>query len=91
LLHRQKKEVKKKNGNLELKKLGIVSDVELLENEIDSMESELTYDTLCVAWWTHYCVILSSFTRCVCRRAERLAVHLNNEQLKSQLSTEPTF
>jgi cob(I)alamin adenosyltransferase len=40
------KEVKK-NGELRLKKLGIIeSDIEL-ENEIDSMENALPYDSFC--------------------------------------------
>jgi hypothetical protein len=56
------KEVKK-NGELRLKKLGIIeSDIELLENEIDSMENVATHDSFCTSWRTYYCVILSYST-----------------------------
>ncbi|SDX67970.1 cob(I)yrinic acid a,c-diamide adenosyltransferase [Flavobacterium degerlachei] len=70
-----------KNGELRLKKLGIVeSDIELLENEIDSMESELPPMTHFVLPGGHTTVSYCHISRCVCRRAERLAVHLSHNE-----------
>jgi cob(I)alamin adenosyltransferase len=53
------------------------SDVELLENEIDSMETELPPMTHFVLPGGHTTVSYCHIARCVCRRAERLSVHLN--------------
>lgn len=52
-------------------------DIELLENEIDSMESELPPMTHFVLPGGHTTVSYCHIARCVCRRAERLSVHLN--------------
>jgi cob(I)alamin adenosyltransferase len=80
------KEVKK-NGELRLQKLGIVeSDVELLENEIDSMESELPPMTHFVLPGGHTTVSYCHISRCVCRRAERLAVHLNHNEPVAEIA-----
>jgi cob(I)alamin adenosyltransferase len=80
------KEVKK-NGELRLKKLGIVeSDVELLENEIDSMESELPPMTHFVLPGGHTTVSYCHLSRCVCRRAERLAVHLSHNEPVAEIA-----
>jgi len=54
------------------------SDIELLENEIDNMESELQPMTHFVLPGGHTIVSYCHIARCVCRRAERLAVHLND-------------
>ena len=68
-----------KNGQPRLQKLGIIeSDIELLENEIDSMEDSLPQMTHFVLPGGHTTVSYCHIARCVCRRAERLAVHLND-------------
>ena len=74
------KEVKK-NGELRLQNLGIIdSDIELLENEIDSMEEALPSMTHFVLPGGHTTVSYCHITRCICRRAERLAVHLDHNE-----------
>lgn len=71
----------KKNGELRLQKLGIIeSDIELLENEIDTMEQTLPPMTHFVLPGGHTTVSYCHIARCVCRRAERLAVHLNHNE-----------
>ncbi|MCD0467517.1 cob(I)yrinic acid a,c-diamide adenosyltransferase [Flavobacterium sp. ENC] len=72
-----------KNGQLRLKNLGIVdTDIELLENEIDKMEESLPQMTHFVLPGGHPTVSHCHIARCICRRAERLAVHLShNEQV----------
>ena len=68
-----------KNGELRLKNLGIIeSDIELLENEIDAMEDSLPQMTHFILPGGHTTVSYCHIGRCVCRRAERLAVHLND-------------
>ena len=68
-----------KNGQPRLQNLGIVeSDVEFLENEIDTMEEALPPMTHFVLPGGHTTVSYCHIARCVCRRAERLAVHLND-------------
>lgn len=70
-----------KSGELRLKKLGIIeSDIELLENEIDQMEELLPPMTHFVLPGGHTTVSYCHIARCVCRRAERLAVHLNHNE-----------
>jgi cob(I)alamin adenosyltransferase len=76
----QEKEVMK-NGELRLQKLGIIeSDIELLESEIDTMEDSLPQMTHFVLPGGHTTVSYCHLARCVCRRAERLAVHLSHEE-----------
>jgi cob(I)alamin adenosyltransferase len=76
----REKEIKK-NGELRLQKLGIIeSDIELLENEIDSMEEALPPMTHFVLPGGHTTVSYCHIARCVCRRAERLAVHLDHNE-----------
>ena len=71
------KEVKK-NGEKRLKNLGILeTDIEFLENEIDTMEASLPTMTHFVLPGGHTTVSYCHIARCVCRRAERLAVHLH--------------
>ena len=74
------KEVKK-NGELRLQKLGIVEgDIELLEKEIDTMEEALPPMTHFVLPGGHTTVSYCHIARCVCRRAERLVVHLDHNE-----------
>lgn len=76
-----------KNGEPRLKKLGIVeSDIELLENEIDSMESELPPMTHFILPGGHTTVSYCHIARCVCRRAERLAVHLGHNEPVAEIA-----
>ena len=68
-----------KNGQPRLQNLGIIeSDIEFLENEIDTMEEALPPMTHFVLPGGHTTVSYCHIARCVCRRAERLAVHLND-------------
>jgi len=70
-----------KNGELRLQKLGIIeSDIELLENEIDAMEDSLPQMTHFVLPGGHTTVSYCHIARCVCRRAERLSVHLSHNE-----------
>ena len=67
-----------KSGEKRLKNLGIIeSDIEFLENEIDTMENSLPPMTHFVLPGGHTTVSYCHIARCVCRRAERLATHLN--------------
>lgn len=52
--------------------------VQFLENAIDDMESELPQMTHFVLPGGHTTVSYCHIARCVCRRAERLATHLND-------------
>jgi len=75
-----------KNGQPRLQKLGIVeADIELLENEIDTMENSLPQMTHFVLPGGHTTVSYCHIARCVCRRAERLAVHLNDIEPTDEL------
>jgi cob(I)alamin adenosyltransferase len=79
------KEVKK-NGELRLQNLGIIdSDIRLLENEIDTMEEALPPMTHFVLPGGHTTVSYCHIARCVCRRAERLAVHLDHNEPVSEI------
>ncbi len=74
----QEKEILK-NGKPRLQNLGIIdSDIELLENEIDKMEESLPPMTHFVLPGGHPTVSHCHIARCICRRAERLAVHLSH-------------
>lgn len=53
-------------------------DIHYLENEIDQMETELPPMTHFVLPGGHTTVSYCHIARCVCRRAERLATHLND-------------
>jgi cob(I)alamin adenosyltransferase len=76
-----------KNGELRLKNLGIIeSDIELLEKEIDSMELELPQMTHFVLPGGHTTVSYCHIGRCVCRRAERLAVHLSHNEAVPEIA-----
>ncbi len=68
-----------KNGQPRLQQLGIKeSDIEYLEKEIDTMEEILPQMTHFVLPGGHTTVSYCHIARCVCRRAERLATHLND-------------
>jgi cob(I)alamin adenosyltransferase len=70
-----------KSGENRLRNLGITeSDIELLENEIDEMENSLPPMTHFVLPGGHTTVSYCHIARCVCRRAERLAVHLSQNE-----------
>jgi cob(I)alamin adenosyltransferase len=76
-----------KNGELRLKNLGITEiDIELLEKEIDAMEETLSPMTHFVLPGGHQTVSYCHITRCICRRAERLAVHLNHNEPVSEIA-----
>ncbi|AWI25907.1 cob(I)yrinic acid a,c-diamide adenosyltransferase [Flavobacterium pallidum] len=76
-----------KNGELRLQNLGLEEkDIELLENEIDSMESTLPQMTHFVLPGGHTTVSYCHIARCVCRRAERLAVHLSHNEPVPELA-----
>lgn len=75
-----------KNGEKRLKNLGILeSDIEFLEKEIDTMEESLPQMTHFVLPGGHTTVSYCHIARCVCRRAERLAVHLNDIETTDEL------
>lgn len=76
-----------KNGELRLKNLGIVpTDIELLENEIDAMEETLPQMTHFVLPGGHQTVSYCHIARCICRRAERLAVHLSHNETVPEIA-----
>lgn len=63
-------------------------DIELLEKQIDLMDTELPQMTHFVLPGGHTTVSYCHIARCVCRRAERLATHLNEiETIDSQVLT----
>ena len=75
-----------KNGQARLQNLGIVeSDIEYLEKEIDTMEEGLAPMTHFVLPGGHTTVSYCHIARCVCRRAERLAVHLHEIEPTNEL------
>ena len=51
-----------------------------LENEIDKMDAELPQMTHFILPGGHQAVSFCHIARCVCRRAERLSVELNDEE-----------
>ncbi len=75
-----------KNGEKRLQNLGVVElDIEYLENQIDEMESHLPPMTHFVLPGGHTTVSYCHIARCVCRRAERLATHLNEIEPTNEL------
>jgi len=75
-----------KNGQKRLQNLGILeTDIEFLENEIDSIEDSLPPMTHFVLPGGHTTVSYCHIARCVCRRAERLAVHLHELEPTDEL------
>ncbi|MDD7914316.1 cob(I)yrinic acid a,c-diamide adenosyltransferase [Polaribacter ponticola] len=57
-----------------------VNSIQFLENEIDKMDSELPQMTHFILPGGHQAVSFCHIARCVCRRAERLSVELNDEE-----------
>ncbi len=55
-----------------------LQDIETLELTMDAMESELQPMTHFILPGGHITVSTCHVTRCICRRAERLVVHLND-------------
>jgi cob(I)alamin adenosyltransferase len=55
-------------------------DIELLENQIDELEKDLPQMTHFILPGGHPTVSFCHIARCVCRRAERLVVHLNENE-----------
>jgi cob(I)alamin adenosyltransferase len=75
-----------KNGEKRLQNLGILeTDITFLEKEIDTMEDSLPQMTHFVLPGGHTTVSYCHIARCVCRRAERLAVHLNDIEPTDEL------
>jgi cob(I)alamin adenosyltransferase len=75
-----------KSGEKRLQNLGITdSDIDFLETEIDTMEESLPQMTHFVLPGGHTTVSYCHIARCVCRRAERLAVHLNDIEPTDEL------
>jgi cob(I)alamin adenosyltransferase len=75
-----------KNGEKRLQNLGILeADIDYLEKEIDAMEDSLPQMTHFVLPGGHTTVSYCHISRCVCRRAERLAVHLNDIEPTDEL------
>ena len=75
-----------KNGQKRLQNLGILeTDIEFLENEIDTMENSLPPMTHFVLPGGHTTVSYCHIARCVCRRAERLATHLNEIEVIDEM------
>jgi len=54
--------------------------IAFLENEIDKMEAELPQMTHFILPGGHQAVSFCHIARCVCRRAERLSVELNDQE-----------
>jgi cob(I)alamin adenosyltransferase len=76
-----------KNGELRLKNLGIVvTDIEFLENEIDSMEESLPPMTHFILPGGHPTVSHCHIARCICRIAERLELHLSHNEPVSEIA-----
>ncbi|MEO6537957.1 MAG: cob(I)yrinic acid a,c-diamide adenosyltransferase [Ferruginibacter sp.] len=57
------------------------ADIILLENEIDKMQEELPEMKSFILPGGHIAVSTTHVARCVCRRAERVCVHLQQENL----------
>lgn len=75
-----------KNGEKRLQNLGILeTDIDYLEKEIDAMEDSLPQMTHFVLPGGHTTVSYCHIARCVCRRTERLAVHLNDIEPTDEL------
>lgn len=75
-----------KSGKKRLENLGITEhDIEYLEKQIDEMEHGLPPMTHFVLPGGHTTVSYCHIARCVCRRAERLAVHLHEIEPTEEL------
>ncbi|MBT2557307.1 cob(I)yrinic acid a,c-diamide adenosyltransferase [Hymenobacter sp. ISL-91] len=61
------------------------ADVELLEQEMDRMNETLPELRVFVLPGGHQSVSFAHLARCVCRRAERLVIHLNEDEFVAEL------
>ena len=57
------------------------TDIKLLENEIDKMNEELSEMKSFILPGGHVAISTAHVTRCVCRRAERICVHMKENDL----------
>jgi cob(I)alamin adenosyltransferase len=75
-----------KSGQPRLQNLGITEkDINFLESEIDKMDDSLPAMTHFVLPGGHTIVSYCHIARCVCRRAERLVVHLHDIEPTDEL------
>lgn len=75
----EKETLKSGKERLNIPKVNL-SSIEFLENEIDKMDQELPQMTHFILPGGHQAVSFCHVARCVCRRAERLSVALNDEE-----------
>jgi cob(I)alamin adenosyltransferase len=75
----EKETLKSGKERLNIPKVNLNS-IEFLENEIDKMDQELPQMTHFILPGGHQAVSFCHVARCVCRRAERLSVALNDEE-----------
>ncbi|RCS27193.1 cob(I)yrinic acid a,c-diamide adenosyltransferase [Polaribacter sp. WD7] len=75
----EKETLKSGKERLNIPKVNLNS-VEFLENEIDKMDQKLPQMTHFILPGGHQAVSLCHVARCVCRRAERLSVELNDQE-----------
>jgi len=75
----EKETLKSGKERLNIPKVNLNS-IEFLENEIDKMDEELPQMTHFILPGGHQAVSFCHVARCVCRRAERLSVELNDQE-----------
>ncbi|NVJ88901.1 MAG: cob(I)yrinic acid a,c-diamide adenosyltransferase [Flavobacteriaceae bacterium] len=75
----EKETLKSGKERLNIPKVNVGS-IEFLEKQIDSMDSELPQMTHFILPGGHQAVSFCHIARCVCRRAERLCVELNDNE-----------
>lgn len=80
----ERETLKSGKERLNIPKIDIDS-IELLESEIDQMNEKLPQMTHFILPGGHQTVSFCHIARCVCRRAERLSVALNNEEAINEL------
>ena len=75
----EKETLKSGKERLNISKVNVNS-IQYLENKIDAMDAELPQMTHFILPGGHQAVSFCHVARCVCRRAERLCVELNDEE-----------
>ena len=75
----EKETLKSGKERLNIPKVNLTS-IEFLEQEIDKMDAELPQMTHFILPGGHQAVSFCHIARCVCRRAERLCVELNDNE-----------
>ncbi len=75
----EKETLKSGKERLNIPKVDLNS-IQFLENEIDIMDKELPQMTHFILPGGHQAVSFCHIARCVCRRAERLSVELNDQE-----------